>query len=81
MGCWLGLRALKTLYFYKVIEKLKNKLKGFLQRILQEIMKKNNTWNIRRMVDEMIVPLTHRPSIIKDCQILYLSMVRDKRQT
>ena len=28
-------------------------MKGFLQRILQEIMK--NTWNIRRLVDEAIV--------------------------
>jgi len=36
------LRALKTLYFYfcKFIKKYKNKLKQFLQRILQEIMKK-----------------------------------------
>ena len=41
VDCWLGLRALKTLYFYfcKVIKK-KKKLKGFFQRILQEIMKK-----------------------------------------
>ena len=54
------LRALKTLYFYfcKVIKKLKNELKGFLQRILQEIMEKNNTWNIRCLVNETIVPLT-----------------------
>ena len=45
------LRALKTLYFdfCNVIKKnYENKLKGFLQRILQEIMKKNNAWNIRR---------------------------------
>ena len=31
-----------------------------LQRILQEIMKKNNTWNIRRLVDESFVPVTQR---------------------
>ena len=40
------------------------KLKGFLQRILQEIMKKNTTWNIRRLVDKTIVPWTQRPSIL-----------------
>ena len=60
------LRALKTLYFYlcKGIKNKKNKLKGFLQRILQEIMKKDNTWNIRRLVNETIVPSTQRPSIL-----------------
>ena len=47
MGYWLGLRALKILYFY--YKKLRYDLKQFLQRILQEIMKKNNTWNIRRL--------------------------------
>ena len=32
-------------------------MKRFLQRILQEIMKKkNNAWNIRRLVDESFVP-------------------------
>ena len=62
MGCWLGLRALKTrnFYFCQVIKKIKNKLKGFLQRILQEVMRKNNTWNI----DEKIEPAYH----IEDCQ-------------
>ena len=44
-------------------------MKGFLQRILQEIMKKDNTWNIRHLVDEVIVPSTH----IEDCQIFGLS--------
>ena len=33
-------------------------MKAVLQRILQEIMKKNNTWNIRGLVNEMIVPST-----------------------
>ena len=63
MGCWLGLRALKSLYFYfcKVI---KNKLKGFLQRILQEILKKNNTWNIRRLVNESFVQATQQTSVL-----------------
>ena len=27
-------------------------------------MKKNNAWNIRRLVDESFVPLTQRPSIL-----------------
>ena len=33
-------------------------MKGFLQRILQEIMKKNNALNIRRLVNETVVPST-----------------------
>ena len=33
-------------------------MKRFLQRILQEIMKKNNSWNIRHLVDESFVPVT-----------------------
>ena len=35
-------------------------MEGFLQTILQEIMKKNNTWTIRRLVDESFVPSTQR---------------------
>ena len=35
-------------------------MKRFWQRILQEIMKKNNTWNIRCLVDESFVPATQR---------------------
>ena len=35
-----------------------------MQRFLQEIMKKNNTWNIRRLVDESFVPATQRPSVL-----------------
>ena len=41
----------------------KNRLKVFLQRILQEIVKKNNTWNIRRLVDDSFVPSAQRPSV------------------
>ena len=36
----------------------------FLQRILQEIMKKNNTWNIRRLVDDSFVPSSKQPSVL-----------------
>ena len=59
------LRALKTLYFYFCIflKKYKNRLKVFLQRIPQEIMKKNNNWNIRRLVDDSFVPSAQRPSV------------------
>ena len=65
MGCWLGLRALKTFYFCKVIKKnTKLELKAFLQRILQEIVKKNNTWNIRRLVNETIVQSTQQTSVL-----------------
>ena len=39
------------------------KFKGFLQRILrrilQDCMKKNNTWNIRHLVNESFVPMAH----------------------
>ena len=53
---------------------MKGILQRILQRILQEIMKKNNTCNIRRLVNETIVPSTHRPSVpvyyIEDCRIL-----------
>ena len=31
-----------------------------LQRILQEILKKDNTWNIRRLVDESFIPTIQR---------------------
>ena len=57
------LRALKTLYFYfcKFIKKLKNTLKQFLKRILQEIMKKkilgtSDAWSMSR--------LSQRPSVL-----------------
>ena len=35
-----------------------------LDRILQEIMKKNNTWNIRHLVDETIVPSTQQLTVL-----------------
>ena len=59
------LRALKTLYFYfcNLIKKLENKLKWFLQRILLEIMKKNNTWIIRCLVDDSFVPSSKQTSV------------------
>ena len=49
------LRTLKTLYFYfcKSMKEIEKKLNQFLQRILKGILKNNNnTWNIRRFVDE-----------------------------
>ena len=39
-------------------------MKVFLQRILQEVMKKNNTWNIRHLVDNSFVPLSKWPSVL-----------------
>ena len=38
--------------------------KNFCKRILQEIMKKNNTWNIRHLVDDSFVPSSKRPSVL-----------------
>ena len=55
LGRWVDRlinQAHKIHYFYfcKVIKKYKNKLKGFLQRILQEIMKKSNTYLEHQML-------------------------------
>ena len=55
-------------------------MKGFLQRILQEIMKKNDTWNIRRLVDDSFVPSSKRPSafyckLTDFCTALCLSFI------
>ena len=42
----------------------KDKLKQFLKRILQGIArKKNNTWNIRCLVDESFVPASQKTSL------------------
>jgi hypothetical protein len=49
-------------------------LKGFLQRILQEIMKRNDIWNIKGLVDEMIIPLHQRSTVyIEACQVFTLT--------
>ena len=59
------LRALKTLYFCKFIKKcIKNTLQPFLQRVLQKIVKKNNTWNVRRLVGESFVSKNQQTSIL-----------------
>ena len=51
--CWLGLRALKTLYFYIY----KNKLKGFLQEIMKKIiLGTSDAWSMRQS--------SHRPSVL-----------------
>ena len=39
-------------------------MKVILQRVLQEIMKKNNTWTIRRWDNRMIIPSTQQPSVL-----------------
>ena len=59
-------KALKTLYFYfcNSIKKWENKFKGFLQRILQDIMKKDNAWNIMRLVNDSFVQSSKQPSIL-----------------
>ena len=53
------LRALKTLYFYfsKFIKKIKKiNWIDFCKEFCKKLWKKNNTWNIRRLVDESFVP-------------------------
>ena len=56
MGCWLGLRALKTLYFHlcKVIYKKSERI--FVKNFSRNY-EKNNTWNIRHLFNETILPL------------------------
>ena len=39
-------------------------MKGFLQRIWQDFMKKNDTWNIRLLVDDLFIPSSKQPSVI-----------------
>ena len=49
-------------------------MQRILQRILQEIMKKKNTWNIRHLVDESFVPATQR-IILKIVGFLLFNLV------
>ena len=53
------LGALKTIFF----SLWKNKLKQFLKRILQEIMK-INTWNIRCLVHDSFFPASQQTNIL-----------------
>ena len=57
-------RAFKTLFFHFC---KRNKLKRFLQRILQDLMKKNNTGKIRHLVDKSFVPSAQLTSSILYC--------------
>ena len=52
------------IYFCNFIKKKENKLRGFLQKFLKEIMKKNNTRNIRRLVNDSFVPSSQQPSVL-----------------
>ena len=42
----------------------KNNLKGFCKKICKILWKKNNTWNIRRLVDESFPPSAQRTSVL-----------------
>ena len=61
MSCWLGIRALKTLYLYfcKVI---KLYIKEWIERIFAKNFvrnyEKNDTWIIRGLVDKTVIPAT-----------------------
>ena len=66
-----NLRVLREIFrFFSIISKKNiffkkwNEMKWFLQRILQEIMKKKYTWNIRRLVDESFVPANQQTSVL-----------------
>ena len=54
MGGWLGLKALKTLYFH--LCKLIKKNCRILEKNFARNYEKNNTWNIRRLVDDSMNP-------------------------
>ena len=60
-----ALRALKTLFLCK--------------EFCKKSWKKNNTWNIRCLVDELFIPVTQQPSDlayhIEDCRILGQSLL------
>ena len=61
-GCWLGLKVLrlKRLLFVFIFVKLWNiekmNWKDFCKEFCKKLWKKNNAWNVRCLVDEMIVP-------------------------
>ena len=67
MGCWLGLRALKTLYFYfcKVIKKIKKvNWKDFCKEFCKKLWKNiilgtSDAWSMRRSSHQPINPATH----------------------
>ena len=53
-----------NLFFYEII---KNKRKGwndFCKEFFKKLWKKNNTWNIRRLVDESFVPANQQTSVL-----------------
>ena len=64
------LRALKSLYFYfcKIIEKKKMNWNNFCKEFCKKLWK-NNTWNIKRLVDESFVQSNQRITYIEDCRI------------
>ena len=66
LNIFYRLRALKTLYFYfcNFIKNKKINWNDFCKEFCKKLWKKKNTWNIRRLVDETIIPSTHRPSVL-----------------
>ena len=60
-------------------------MKRFFQRILQDFMKKNNTWNIRNLVDESFVPSAQQTSVLycrlTDLKSHILFLGRTQRRT
>jgi hypothetical protein len=58
---------IKTLYFYycKVVKKIKKKKwNNFCKEVCKKLWKKNNTWNIRRLVHDSFVRSTQWPSVL-----------------
>ena len=49
-------------------------MKQFLQTILQEIVKKTNSWNIRHLVEESFFPATQGTNVhCKPIRVLFLT--------
>ena len=51
------------------MKKYKNRLNWFLNRILQDFLKKNNAWNTKRLVDDSFVPSTQQTTVL-DCKLM-----------
>ena len=61
----LDLRHSRVFIFILVnLQKTKNKLKGFCKEFCKKLWIKNNTWNIRHLFNETIIPATQQPSVL-----------------
>ena len=69
------LSALKTLYFYFCNFIKKINWKDICKEFCKKSWEKNNTWNIRRLVDDSFVPSSKQPSVLC-CRLMDFSNCR-----